>query len=236
LLITNGKEGIALAGVMGGLHTEVTEKTQNVLIEAAYFDPQTVRKAVNETGLRSDASNRFEKGVAPDRVKEAGIRACELLVKYANGTVVGEPVEYDELDIVEKTITVQASKVNKRIGTDISVAEMEDILRKLRFKCDVDGDHITIYVPPRRGDVNIFEDVVEEIARIYGYDKLPYTLPDNASQPGGLTREQQIVRHMKHFLQSAGLTEAITYSLVDKEQATSLVSPEFKQTLHPIKL
>lgn len=236
LLITNGKEGIALAGVMGGANTEVTDETKNVLIEAAYFDPQTVRKAVNETGLRSDASTRFEKGVAPERVKEAGLRACELLVTYANGTVVGEAVEFDQLTIEEKVLTVQASKVNKRLGTDISVTEMEDILRKLRFKAESNGDHITIRVPTRRGDVTIFEDVVEEIARIYGYDHLPYTLPHNASQPGGLTREQFIVRRMKNFLQSAGLAEAITYSLVNKKQATSLISPDMDGTLQPVKL
>src|SRR5699024_9773598 len=88
LLITNGKEGIALAGVMGGANTEVNGQTKNVLIEAALFNPQTVRKAVNETGLRSEASTRFEKGVDPNRVREAGLRACELLVKYADGKLV----------------------------------------------------------------------------------------------------------------------------------------------------
>src|SRR5699024_2388115 len=104
LLITNGKEGIALAGVMGGANTEVNDDTKNFLIEAAYFDPQTVRKAVNETGLRSDASTRFEKGVDPARVKEAGLRACELLVQYAGGKLVDDAAAFNELTITEKTI------------------------------------------------------------------------------------------------------------------------------------
>src|SRR5690625_2786668 len=237
LLITNGKEGIAFAGVMGGAYTEVSDETKNVLIEAAYFDPQTVRTGVNQTGLRSDASNRFEKGVAPERVREAGLRACELLIKYANGTLVDDAVEFHELHVEEKIITVQASAINKRLGTDISVTEMADILRKLRFGYEVDGEEITVSVPTRRGDVAIFEDIVEEIARIYGYDYLPYTLPKGSSRPGALSRHQKIRRQVKKYLQGVGLMETITYSLMPKKDVEQSLGPDLlDETYYPVKL
>src|SRR5690625_1262408 len=237
LLITNGKEGIAFAGVMGGANTEVSDETKNVLIEAAYFDPQTVRTGVNQTGLRSDASTRFEKGVDPERVREAGLRACELLVKYAKGKLVDDAVEFNELTIEEKVITIDATAVNERLGTNISVDEMADILRKLRFGYAINGEEITVTVPTRRGDVTIFEDIVEEIARIYGYDHLPYTLPKGSSRPGALSRHQKIRRQVKKYLQGVGLMETIAYSLMPKKDVEQLLGPDLlDETYYPVKL
>src|SRR5699024_1767608 len=113
---------------------------------------------------------------------------------------------------------------NRRLGAEITVEEMSDIFRKLRFDYDVTGDDFTVTVPSRRGDVVIFEDMLEEIARIYGYDLLPYTLPQNASQLGELTYEQKMKRHVKNYMQSVGMSEAITYSLTNKKAGTMLVS------------
>src|SRR5699024_1631933 len=217
LLITNGDKGIAMAGVMGGANTEENDETKNVVNEAAYYDPQTVRKAVNQTGLRSDASIRFEKGLDAEGVREAGLRACELLVKYAGGKLVDDAAEFNELTIEEAQIDMNADLVNKRLGTDISVDEMGDILRKLRFEYEVNGSDFTVTIPTRRGDITIFEDMLEEVARIYGYDNLPFTLPANASKPGGLSQAQSLRRQIKNYLQSVGLSEAITYSLVDEK-------------------
>src|SRR5690625_380846 len=236
LLITNGKQGVAIAGVMGGANTEVNSNTQTVLLEAAYFDPQTVRKAVSHTGLRSEASNRFEKGIDPNRVKEAGLRACELFIQYANGKLVHGVAEFDQLDRSEKTVEMNAMQVNKRLGTAITVEEMEEVLTKLRFNFERSGEDFTISIPTRRGDITIFEDMLEEVARIYGYDKLPYTLPVNASQPGGLTEQQQLKRNVKRYLQSVGLSEAITYSLTDEQQVTQFISPDLPNGLKPVKL
>lgn len=237
LLITNGKEGIALAGVMGGANTEVHDGTKNVLIEAAYFDPQTVRKAVQQTGLRSDSSTRFERGVDPNRIFEAGLRACELLVQYADGKLVHGVAEFNELKIEEKTLTVNADQINKRLGTNISIEEMGDILRRLRFEYEINGKDLTITVPTRRGDIGIFEDIVEEIARIYGYDRLPYTLPENSSKPGGLSEQQRLKRRIKQYLQGVGLTEAITYSLTNENFISKFISPEYDEgKIYPIQL
>src|SRR5690625_2437718 len=229
LLITNGKKGIAIAGVMGGANTEVNAETTTILLEAAFFDSQTIRKAVKHTCLRSEASNRYEKGVDPNRVKEAGIRACELFEKYADGKVARGIEEFDELDRSEKTINLNATEVNTRLGTDISIVEMEEILTKLRFTFERSGSDLIISSPDRRGDVTIFEDMLEQVARIYGYDLLPFTLPANASKPGGLTQEQLLKRNIKNFLESVGMSEAITYSLTDQQQVREFISPELSK-------
>ena len=237
LLITNGKEGIALAGVMGGANTEVNGQTKNVLIEAALFNPQTVRKAVNETGLRSEASTRFEKGVDPNRVREAGLRACELLVKYADGKLVDDAAEFNRLDVEEIILNVNSDEVNHRLGTEISTSEMGDIFRKLRFDYKIDGNDFSVTIPPRRGDITIFEDMLEEVARIYGYDLLPYTLPISSSTPGGLTDEQLLKRNINQYLQSVGLFETINYSLTDKDQVGKFLSPQYDgKDFYPVAL
>ncbi|HLR22253.1 MAG TPA: phenylalanine--tRNA ligase subunit beta [Pseudogracilibacillus sp.] len=236
LLITDGTKGIALAGVMGGADTEVNEITTNVLLETAYFDPKTVRKAVMHTGLRSEASTRFEKGVDPNRVKEAGLRACELMAAYADAKVFTGVAEADYLDKQEKSIVINAKDVNKHLGTNITISELEYILAKLRFPFTVEGELFTVSIPTRRGDIHIFEDMLEEIARIYGYDLLPYTLPANASKAGGLTESQKLQRKIKQFFKGTGFSEAITYALVHERATGKFMSPEQEQDLIPIAL
>lgn len=236
LLITDGKKAIALAGVMGGAETEVHDGTTTVLLEAAFFHPQAVRKTVRDTGLRSEASTRFEKGVDPNRVEEAGKRACELFVQYAGGEVASGNPTFDQLDRAEKKLSMNAVEVNRRLGTAISLTEMEDILRKLRIAYTLVGEDFELSIPTRRGDITIFEDMLEEVARIYGYDHLPYTLPANESKAGALSSEQLLKRRIKQYLQSAGLSEVITYSLVDKEAVATFISPEQSSELQPVEL
>jgi len=229
LVITNGYEPVALAGVMGGQNTEVSDDTTTVLLEAAYFNPIAVRMTVRDTGLRSDSSTRFEKGVDPNRVEKAGWRACHLLEKYAGATILAEPVSYDELDRNEKTVEMKTADINKRLGTTITTDDIVSILHKLKFSFEQNGDTFVVHVPTRRGDITIFEDMLEEVARIYGYDNLPFTLPEGASQAGGLTNKQQLKREVKHYLQSTGLMETITYSLTDDAMIDRLISPELKE-------
>ncbi|MDC3415718.1 phenylalanine--tRNA ligase subunit beta [Aquibacillus salsiterrae] len=228
LVITNGTIPTAMAGVMGGANSEVSNQTKTVLLEAAYFDPAAVRTASKDHGLRSESSSRFEKGVDPNRVKKAGQRACQLLSQYANGTVLSGVVEFDQLDKSAATIEIDSTEVNNRLGTEIDNDEIGDILRKLEFEFKQNGNLFSITIPTRRQDITIFEDMVEEIARIFGYDNLPYTLPQGASQAGGLTERQQLKRDVKNYLQGAGLMETITYSLTSKERAELLISPEVK--------
>lgn len=228
MLITNGTDPVAIAGVMGGADSEVNENTTTILLEAAYFDRTLIRNAVSHTGLRSEASNRFEKGVDPNRVQVAGDRAASLLSEYANGEVLKDTVKVDNLDTGEETLMLNTEKVNARLGTEISNQEIETILTKLGFTYESSGNDYTLSIPTRRIDVSIFEDMVEEIARVYGYDNIPYTLPANASKPGGLSAPQLLKRQIKHYLESVGLTETITYSLVSKQQTETLLSPELE--------
>lgn len=228
LVITNGEEPVALAGVMGGANTEVHDGTHNILLEAAYFDPTTVRKAVKATGLRSESSTRFEKGVDPNRVRKAGLRACALIETYADGKVLQGVVEVDALDKVEQTVEMDTESINKRLGTTISSEEIAQILKRLRFDFEQNRDHFIVTVPTRRGDITIFEDMLEEVARIYGYDKVPYTFPSHFSQPGRLTEAQRLKRAINRYLQGAGMMETVTYALTNKQFATTLVSADVR--------
>lgn len=237
LVITNGKEPVALAGVMGGQSTEVSEETTNVLLEAAYFDGQIVRRASKEFDLRSESSTRFEKGVDPNRVQLAGERACQLLSEYAAGNVLAGKAEFDQLDKTEKTVSIETAKINSRLGTDISEEEIIDILRKLQFNYEKVNEEIIVHVPTRRQDIRIFEDMVEEVARIYGYDHLPFTLPTGEGNAGGLTKEQGLKRYIKRFLEGAGLSETVTYSLTSEDRSEQLISPDVKeQVVSKVKL
>ena len=226
LVITNGKEPVALAGVMGGLDSEVASETTNVLLEAAYFDAITVRKTVKQTGLRSESSTRFEKGVDPNRVRKAGARACLLLQQYAGGKVIAGTAEFDRLDRTEKVVEIDTPHINNRLGTEMTTDDIASILKRLQFDYKQDDDHFTVHVPTRRGDITLFEDMLEEVARIYGYDNLPFTLPEGAGQSGGLTVRQQLKRRVKNFVQGAGLMETLTYSLTNERDVKRLISPE----------
>ncbi|WP_106496967.1 phenylalanine--tRNA ligase subunit beta [Lentibacillus sp. Marseille-P4043] len=237
LVITNGEDPVALAGVMGGANTEVHNETKTILLEAAYFASTSVRKTVKETGLRGESSSRYEKGVDPNRVKRAGVRACQLLETYAGGTVLNSPVVVDELDHSEKEVDINTDEINKRLGTTITTEEIANILTKLRFSYGQQNDHFHINIPTRRGDITIFEDMLEEVARIYGYDNLPFTLPAGASQAGALTQRQWLKRQVKNFMQGAGLMETITYSLTSDDYVSKLISPEVRDdNLSPVKL
>lgn len=236
LVITNGKDPVALAGVMGGASTEIHHKTNRVLLEAAYFDGSSIRSTVKVTGLRSEASTRYEKGLDPNRVFEAGLRACQLLEKYANATVLKDPVVFDELNRSEKIVTVCTNEVNKRLGTEIESLEIADILKKLRFKYEQTNDSFIVTIPTRRQDITIFEDMLEEIARIYGYDHLPFTLPKGEAE-GQLSEKQRLKRYTKGFLEGNGLFETVTYSLVDDVAIQKFIAPDIeKMEPIPVKL
>jgi phenylalanyl-tRNA synthetase beta chain len=218
LVITNGTEPVALAGVMGGANSEVSSETTTVLLEAAYFTGGVVRKASKDHGLRSEASNRYEKGVDPNRVRAAGERAAYLMAKYADGEVLDGRVEVDTLTIEPAVITITLEKINRVLGTTISITEVKDIFERLQFAITTDQETITVTVPTRRGDIKIEEDLIEEVARLYGYDNIPKTLPISSAAAGRLTEYQQKRRVVRQFLEGAGLYQAVTYSLTSEEK------------------
>lgn len=237
LVVTNGKEPTAMAGVMGGANSEVTEGTTTVLLETAYFDAKRVRIGSKDHQLRSESSTRFEKGVDPNRVKLAGQRAAYLLAKYANGTILSGVSEYDKLDKSEHQLSVSVPDINARLGTDITSAEIANIFDKLAFEYVQAEETFHLTIPTRRQDVRIFEDILEEVARIYGYDHVPYTLPIGSQFAGKLTKDQLLKRYVKQYFESAGLMESITYSLTTGERSEMLISPEIKEIAKkPVRL
>ena len=236
LVITNGEEPVALAGVMGGANSEVSASTTTIVIESAYFESGSIRQTSKDHGLRSDASSRYEKGVDPNRVIPAAERAASLIAELAGGEVLAGSVMFDALDKEEKIVTVSPDFINARLGMKISFEEMMRILKRLKFNTEAINGQLVISVPTRRQDIQIEEDVVEEIARLHGYDEIPSTLPEMETTPGGLTPYQHKRRIVRNYLEGAGLLQAITYSLTSSKSAQhfALVKTETTRLLMPM--
>ncbi|WIY60548.1 phenylalanine--tRNA ligase subunit beta [Bacillus arachidis] len=233
LVITNGEKALAVAGVMGGADSEVTNDTVNVLIESAYFAGQTVRRTSKDLGLRSESSARFEKGIDPTRTFEAIQHAAALMAKYAGGEALEGVVEVDNLQVQERTVSVTTEKVNRVLGTEITASEMGTIFTNLKFPfTEVEGT-FHVNVPVRRPDITIAEDLVEEVGRLYGYDHIPVTLPTGTMTRGKLTVAQTKRRKARRYLEGAGLYEAITYSLTSADKAKQyMVEPNEKSPVN----
>lgn len=217
IVVTNGKEPVALAGVMGGDFSEVKNDTKNVVIESALFDPVSIRKTASRLNLRSEASQRFEKGVSHVFVLKALNRAAHLLEKYAGGEVEAQLLSDGTLNLDDTIIQTSVSFLNKRLGLELTSKEVKDILDHLGIKAEGD-DELTCYIPSRRDDLKIQEDISEEVARIYGYDNIPSTLPKYSKiTPGQLTDAQVKTRSMRELLMSNGFSQAINYALTSEE-------------------
>ena len=226
IVISNGKEAIGLAGVMGGLDTEITENTKNVIIETAIFNSVRVRKTAQKI-LRSEASNRFEKGLDPNRTYMAAERAVKLLEEYAGGTVVGGTVEYNKEDMSDKEIEITYRKINDILGAKISNQDILEVFRKLGFKTNEDGEKITVIVPKRRLDISIKEDLIEEVGRIYGVDNIESKVPVMPIKMGSY---DSTTREIRHKMINLGLNETLSYVLVNEKEAKNYAGYDMKST------
>lgn len=213
ILITDGIKPVAIAGVMGGLETEITANTTSLVLEAAVFNSESIRATSLRLGLRSDSSIRFEKGVDLGRIKFALNYASYLLKKYASAKV-GETFMDKEVYLPLKSVKITVDEVSKKLGIYISATEIKAILERLKFAVT---SNLEIIIPSRRNDIVIKEDIIEEIVRLHGYGHLPPTLPKTDSI-GGLTKKQVIRRSIKNILAKLGLNENITYSLISAEE------------------
>lgn len=214
IVITNGKDPVALAGVMGGFDSEITNDTKDIVIEAAVFDPNTIRKTSTRLNLRSESSMRYERGVDLNRTLNALDYTLYLFKTLANAKIASSFTHAGLDKVNDKTIKIKESDVTNILGINITKEEIKHILTSLNFKVD---DDLTVYVPNRRPDITIKEDLVEEIGRLYGYTKLPLTNPKDDSI-GSLTHDQKIKRLIKNTLSKSGLYETVTYSLVSSEE------------------
>lgn len=219
IVITNGNTPIALAGVMGGLDSEITDETVTVALEAALFNPVLIRKTAGKFNLRSESSSRFEKGINVATIRTAGQHAAELIHELAGGTIVAGTASVDTVEVKDTEVVITLGKINRSLGTAISSDEVTAIFNQLGFSSTFDGETFTVAVPPRRWDISIYADILEEVARIYGYDNLPETLPVTPALPTALTPKQHTMRITRRFMEGAGLTQNISYVLTTAEKA-----------------
>ncbi len=219
IVITDGKYPIALAGVMGGKETEVGEGTTKILLESAFFDPLCVRKTSKRLDLKSESSSRFEKGIDPGKIKKAMDFASELFIKLAGGEVVGEYSFFDTTQKEPSAVVLSLERLNQVTGREFTVGEVKSILKRLNFDNHVSGsDVFRIDVPTRRQNMFGYQDIIEEIVRISGYDKIPLTIPATPTF-GYLTKTQQLRRTVRNYFVNNGFNETISYSLVNETQA-----------------
>lgn len=209
---------VALAGVMGGLETEVENETKNIFIESAIFDGTSIRLTSKKI-LRSEASNRYEKGVDPSRINEASKRACYLLNKYADGEICEGVSGIDNTSKEDKVIAVTLDKINNVLGMKLSKKDVINSLERLNFKVKEKNSEFTVYVPTRRLDVNIKEDVIEEVGRIYGYENIKGVLPTLQTKLGSRSKKKNLTRTIRNRLESLNLNQVITYSLLSEENS-----------------
>ncbi len=224
IVISDGKNAIGLAGVMGGLTTEVENDTKNVIIESAIFNSVKVRKTSKKI-LRSEASNRFEKGLDPKRTYMAIERACHLLEKYADAKIVTGLVKYDTTNKENKDVVIKVSDINNVLGTKLKKEEILDVFRRLDFKCTSEDEKITVSVPSRRLDISIKEDLIEEVGRIYGVDNIEGKLPSLPMKAGSFDKT---TREIRNKMISLGLNETLTYILVNDKDVNKYVVDEFE--------
>jgi len=216
LVIANGKEAVALAGVMGLENTMVTDDTTSIFLEAALFDPNSINQTSKRLDLKSDSSLRFERGVGFDRV-ELGLNiATQLLIDLAGATLCGE-TSYDERKISRPNIHISFQTINDALGLNLTRDEIMHYLIRLRFDVSMHQDHLVCIPPDDRYDILIEADIVEEVGRIYGLDLIPST-PLKTSLEGKLSFSQQKTRQLESLLTSLGLQQVITYSLRKKEE------------------
>jgi phenylalanyl-tRNA synthetase beta chain len=234
LLITDGNEPLALAGVMGGESSEVTATTTSVLLEAAFFHPASIRKTVRRLRLRSEASHRFEKGVDPGRVIPALARAVQLLQQVAGGIVGSDLVVKGVEDIDDRVVTLRHERLLRLLGIQMGQKEVLDIFRRLRFPVTLQHDVYQVQVPSRRPDISIEADLIEEAARMVGYDRIPAILPWGQLLLGGFTQEQRWRRMIRHIFCHLGMHEVVTYSLISEHAAAEVSG--LGQAVAPIHL
>ena len=220
IVITDGKKSVCIAGVMGGLNTEIDENTKTVLIESAIFNPTNIRKTARRLNLRSEASMRYEKGLNFEFTDMAIERACHLLQKYAGGKVLEGYILYDKEDKKEKKITFTTEKINSLLGLDLTDQDIKEQLNKLDFKYTLKNNKFETIIPRRRLDIeeNI-NDIAEEIGRLYGYHNLKNTLPVLPTKQGKYDEKTAFRKAISKRMRSLGLNETRTYTLVDEKKA-----------------
>jgi phenylalanyl-tRNA synthetase beta chain len=237
LVIADGRGAVALAGLMGGQESEVTSATRQVLLESAFFAPAAVRRTSRRLGLRSEAGYRFERRVDPAMVPEACEAAAALVARLAGGRVAPGLVEDAPglARLVPATIRLRPRRVTSLLGTAVSRGDIARRLRALGAACRGEGDALLVTPPSHRGDLNLEEDLIEEVARVGGYDRIPLALPEVALACGEESAARLAARRVRRLLAAEGLAEMVTLAFTDGE--TNRLLPGFVgRALAPLAL
>ena len=217
IVITDGVNPVCLGGVMGGLNTGVDENTTNIILEAAQFDPVSIRKTSSRLGLISESSFRFERKIDYNRVSVALDKATQMLCELADGECYEGVSQVITKEYTPVVIKVSLDKINSYMNMNLSAEEVNNIIERMAFEYKFDGKDYEVYVPSRRIDYDDnYQDLIEDIARFYGFDNIPTTIPAT-SEMGHLTKEQSLERSIRSLLSGLGLNEAICYSLTSEE-------------------
>jgi phenylalanyl-tRNA synthetase beta chain len=225
LLIWDAERPVAIAGVMGGAETEVTEATTDILIESAYFKPESVRRTSKALGLKTESSYRFERGADILGLEAALDRAARLVMEVAGGEAEEKVEAYPE-EYKPARIKVGYGKVNRVLGTDLSNEEMLSLLERLGLETDTGGDFFVVTPPPSRPDLEMDADVIEEIARLYGYGNIPTRLPEAEMSSSDRDASRAFVSEVKEAMARGGFSEAISYSFMNEHYLDILKLPE----------
>src|SRR5574344_207342 len=220
IVITDGIKPVCVAGVMGGLSTEVDSNTKTILIESAIFDATSIRYTAERLNLKSEASIRYGKGLNYEYTDAAISRACHLLERYAGAKVLSGIVKHDTIDKTPKKVCFKSNDINKMLGITITESDMEKELDRLDFKYILTDGVFTVTIPNRRLDIDSnVNDIAEEIGRLYGYQNLVSTLPNGTIRQGKYVGDVKIRKEISHRLRTLGLNESKTYTLVSSDMA-----------------
>lgn len=223
IMITSDNKALGIAGVMGGNDSKIEDNTCGIIIEAASFNHVSIRNTARRCNLNTDASIRFQKGIEPLAPYKAMDRAVQLLIEYADASELEELVTYGTNNYEPTAFDVSLKSINKLLGTDFEVNEVEQVLNALHLQPQVNGDCIHVTIPSYRQDLSIEADIAEEIIRILGYDRLPSTLPHMPATLGTLNERQKLRRKVREILTNLGYNEAVTYSLVSDKHINDAV-------------
>lgn len=236
LCIKDGDRTVGLAGIMGGLNSEVKEDTKEIILECANFDGTNIRVSSKKLGLRTEASSKFEKDLDPNLVKTAMDRVCHLIEELGAGEVMEGSIDLYENPVQKRNLKVDSNWMNKFLGTDISKEDMKEYLDRLELKTDINGEDLNITVPTFRSDIVLKQDVAEEVARMYGYNNIPTTIFNSVSQRSGKTLKQHLEDKVVEVLIGSGLNQSISYSFVSPKIFDKILMPEDSKLRNTVKI
>lgn len=234
LMICDGEKSIGVAGIMGGENSMITDNVKTMLFEAACFNGTNIRKSAKKIGLRTDASGKFEKGLDPENAQAAIDRACQLVEEMGAGEVVGGMVDVYAEKREPSRVTFDAEKINALLGTDLTKEQMLDYLKLVELEYDETTNEIV--APTFRQDIHRLADVAEEVARFFGYDNIPTTLPSGEATTGKLSYKLRIEEVARNIAEFCGFSQGMTYSFESPKVFDKLLLPEDSKLRQAIEI